>query len=223
MTNLNAEHHVHLIKFDEGTEYLQEVSFEGGDLKSTEYVNDEPDFGSSFTFFDKGRINLGREIKPFDIPTRMTWHHDARKMPDFMRNHGHYWVNDKVKAIIEALEPGRHQFFELEAWALVDGKPAFVEPMYKLNVCNLISAANRELTTVPAEKKGRYYNLARTTGTKLEYVADLSLIGDRHCWIERNTSRISGSLFISDQARAAFEDARVTGLVPHAFPAVGGV
>ena len=54
MTNLNTEHHVHLMKFDEGTGYTEEVSFDGGDLKSIEYVNEEPDFGSSFTFFDKG-------------------------------------------------------------------------------------------------------------------------------------------------------------------------
>lgn len=222
MTDLQTEHLVHLVNFDEGTGYNEEMSLEGGNVKQNEYVDDSPDMGSSFTFFKPGKTNLGRAIKPFDVPEKLIWHEDAGKLPDCMRNYGRFWVSDKVKGIIEALEPGIHQFFELEGWALKDGTPAFVRKMHIFNVCNLISAADRELTTVPAEKKGRYYNLARTNGTKLNYVADLSVIGDRHFWIERNTTVVSGTLFMSDKAKSALSDANASGFRPVPFDAVHG-
>ena len=102
------------VGFDDGYDVRVGLEFLDGDLRKTEYIDTSLDGRSVGTFFDAGKKRLGRALKPDHIPTKFRWGGTAARMPDIMLSHSVILVSDMVKDIIEALEPGIHQFSPLE-------------------------------------------------------------------------------------------------------------
>ncbi|NJM83757.1 MAG: hypothetical protein HC844_16030 [Tabrizicola sp.] len=197
------------VGFDDGYDVRVGLEFLDGDLWKTEYVDRTPDVLSSGWNFKTGEKRLGRALKPDNIPSKFRWGGAASRMPDIMLSHDVILVGDKVKSIIEALEPRVHQFFPLETWCR--GNQAGPR-MYLLNICNRLDSVDREKTT----KQFVYEHRWKTEGQG-ELVFNLDQIGDHKLWHDKHIYDI---LFLADDVRVAFEAVNVTGVKYYGTPAV---
>lgn len=188
------------VGFDDGYDVRVGLEFLDGDLGKTEYVDTTHDSYSVGGFFDPGKKRLGRALKPDHIPTKFRWGGAASRMPDIMLSHSVILISDKVKTIIERLEPGVHQFFPLETWCQGN------EPgprMYLLNICNRLDSVDREKTTKPFDR------IAWQNGKPGELVFNLSQIGSHKLWHDRH---IYDNFYFTDEVKAAFEAEKVSGI-----------
>ena len=189
------------VGFDDGYDVRVGLEFLDGDLRKTEYVDITAEPFSVGGFFDPGKKRLGRALKPDNIPTKFRWGGAAARMPDIMLSHSVILVSDKVKGLVEMLEPGAHQFFPLETWCRGD-QPG--PRMYLLNICNRLDSVDREKTTKPFSQ-----GIAWRTEKPGELFFNLQQIGNHKLWHDRH---IFDVLFFTDDVKAAFEAANVTGV-----------
>lgn len=188
------------VGFDEGYEVTLKAEFLDGDLRKTEYVNTTPD-GRSLGTFRPGEKRLGRALKPDHIPTKFRWGGAASRMPDIMLSYSVILVSDKVKTIIETLEPRAHQFFPLETWCR-GNQPG--PRMHLLNICNRLDSVDREKTT-----KQYVYELRWKNEGPGELVFNLGQIGNHMIWHDRH---IYDNFYFTDEVKTAFEAEKVTGI-----------
>lgn len=162
------------VGFDDGYDVRVGLEFLDGDLWKTEYVDKTPD-GRSIGSFKAGEKRLGRALKPDHIPTKFRWGGAASRMPDIMLSHEVILVSDKVKAIIERLEPGVHQFFPLET--LCRGNQPGPQ-MHLLNICNRLDSVDHAKTTKPLN-----LGISWRTEKPGELFFNLSQIGRHKLWL----------------------------------------
>lgn len=189
------------VGFDDGYDVRVGLEFLDGDLRKTEYVDTSPDGRSVGTFFDAGKKRLGRALKPDHIPTKFRWGGAAAQMPDIMLSHSVILISDKARGIIEVLEPSVHQFFPLETWCR-GNQPG--PRMYLLNICNRLDSVDHAKTTKPFDREIAWRN--EKPG---ELVFSLAQIGSHKLWHDRH---IFDNLYFTDDVKAAFEAARITGV-----------
>lgn len=188
------------VGFDEGYNITLSADFPDGDLRKTEYTDRTKDVLSVGFDFPVGKKRLGRALKPDNIPTKFRWGGAAKRMPDLMLTHSVMLASDKVRNIIEEMEPGVHQFFPLETWAK-GNKPA--QRMYLMNSCNRLDSVDREKTTKPMRDQHSWCN--EKPG---ELVFNLSQIGGYKLWHDKH---IFDNMYFVDEVKDAFEAANVTG------------
>ncbi|NJM82301.1 MAG: hypothetical protein HC844_07255 [Tabrizicola sp.] len=130
-------------------------------------------------------------------------------MPDIMLSHSVILVSDKVKVIIETLEPGVHQFFPLETWCR-GNQPG--PRMHLLNVCSRLPSVDQERTTKLFVDDRRWKNEGPG-----ELVFSLAQIGSHKLWHDRH---IYDNFYFTDEVKAAFEAEKVTGIIYFGYRAV---
>ncbi|WP_333815045.1 imm11 family protein [Tabrizicola sp.] len=189
------------VGFDEGYKVTLSADFPDGDLRKTEYVDRTKDVLSVGFDFPAGDKRLGRALKPNNIPTKFRWGGSAERMPDLMLSHSVMLASDKVKDIIEGLEPGVHQFFPLETWAK-GNTPA--RRMYLMNICNRLDSVDRKKTTKPMRDQHSWRN-----GKPGELVFSLAQIGGHKLWHDKH---IFDNMYFIDDVKNAFEAASVSGV-----------
>ena len=189
------------VGFDEGYNITLSADFPDGDLRKTEYVDRTKD-GRSIGFdFEPGKKRLGRALKLENIPTKFRWGGAAERMPDMMLTHSVMLASDKVRNIIEELEPGVHQFFPLETWAK-GNKPA--QRMYLMNICNRLDSVDHQKTTKPFDR-----GIAWRNEKPGDLVFSLSQISIHKLWHDKH---IFDNMYFVDEVKDAFEAANVTGV-----------
>lgn len=188
------------VGFDDGYDVRVGLEFLDGDLRKTEYVDTTPD-GRSLGTFRPGEKRLGRALKPENIPTKFRWGGAANRMPDIMLSYSVILVSDKVKAIIESLEPVVHQFFPLET--LCRGNQPGPR-MHLLNICNRLDSVDHEKTTKPFDR-----GIAWRNEKPGELVFNLSQIGNHQLWHDRH---IFDNFYFTDEVKTAFEAEKITGI-----------
>jgi hypothetical protein len=197
------------VGFDDGYPVRVGCDFLDGDIRKTEYVDTSVEIKTVGGHFDVGAKRLGRALKPINIPTKFRWGGAAERMPDIMLTHSVMLVSDKVKDIVESLEPKVHQFFPLETWAK-GNKPA--QRMYLMNICNRLDTVDREKTTKPFVSS-RYWDTPKPG----ELFFSLAQIGHHKFWHDKH---IFDAMFFTDDVKDQFVSAGVTGVNYYGTPAI---
>ena len=177
-----------------------------GDIDKIEYADTSLDPGLSL-LFEPGQLYAGRAVKPENIPTRVEWQSKRYKPYDVFMSGGLILVSDAFKDIIENHEPGVHQFFPIEV-VYRDG--TFARQMYFFNICNRLDTMDRERATAEL-RKGTMWD--PRTGA---FVFSLDKVGSAHAWIDKH---VHHGTFLSSAAVAEMQQAGLTGISFHLFPA----
>ena len=144
------------------------------------------------------------EVPPDAFPSAAREINAFRVLPDYLGLK--YWpaVSAPLRAVIEELEPGLHQFNELEV-TYKSGKP-HEHRYYCLNVRGyLYGSVIRELSTLQRMRNG-------VPDPKVKHealVLDIDVIGNRHLW---RAGDFHKKWFISDELARRVTQARLTGL-----------
>lgn len=153
------------------------------------------------------------------MPTRIRWLDRRRHaVPDFDNGLVDN-VSDRAMALIEAHEPGVHQFLPID-YSDVDGAP--FGRRHALIVCNRIDSLDREHTTMVLHR-GRVWQPAtdldpadRPPGCDISVPAKLVFsarqIGDTQLWWDRH---LRNGPFLSDWLAGALKTSGLTGLRLH--------
>jgi hypothetical protein len=193
------------IGFDDGmgvTYALQELD---GDIRKIEYVDTTWEKGTVGGGFELGDLNLGRPIKPDNVPTKFIWGGPKnRKLPDALWGRGILLVSDRLKSLVERFEPSTHQFFPVDVVFKSDKQLA--AKMHFLNVCARLDSVDRRLTTSEFD-----YNMWRPDKGGV-LVFNLGQIGNHHLWHDKH---IFKGWMISDALHDAMVKEGITGLVFH--------
>lgn len=207
--------------------------------KEQETASDEPaptlldgDFKSAFPLgYDfhpitkSARLEDGTRIEetaeyqgvPVDmsgLPKTVRFGGHARELVDLQKEAGHFLVSGRMRDVIEALEPGVHQFQPVELiWK--DGSHA--ADFFWFNICNRVDGMDREKTTHPFNERIGIWSFVE--GRK--YVVSLKQTAGFHAWIDSRLT--SGSVFVSEDFKAAMAASEVTGIGFNTFETTCGL
>lgn len=184
----------------------------GDDVNLIEVADATPDGG---LYFEHGRALVsGRAIKLDHVPRQMRVDVGS-VIPDYGSSYALKFVSDRFKSVVEALEPGVHQFIPFQ---IVGPKKAVLADMWLMVVCNRIDSVDREHTTlildrgtiwmqyqeVPREEWPPNFNPHRAP----RFVFNLNQIGDHHLWYDKHSGH---GPYLSGKLANALTAAEVTG------------
>jgi hypothetical protein len=144
-------------------------------------------------YMNHGRALVsGRRVKLEHVPKQMRQDGPA-VIPDYGRSHGLIYMTDKFKAVVEAVEPGVHQFIPFE---IVGPKKVVIAKMWFMVVCTRLDSVDREHTTlildhgviwashrdVPREDWPENFDSSKPN----RLVFNFAQIGDRHLWYDKH-------------------------------------
>jgi hypothetical protein len=147
----------------------------------------------------------GRRVKPETLPKVIRWK-SRQKIGDFADDCRHT-VSSRLRALIEEIEPGVHQFEPIKFLAK-DG--SFLEDRWFWQICNRIDSVNRQATkmilrngviwaadfTLPENEQG-------------SMVFDTLQIGSAKFWHDKH---VGAGNFCTDDVREILDKAKITGL-----------
>ncbi len=155
-----------------------------------------------------GGINLqrtttssGRRVRPEGVPTKIVWL--SKRTPTDFQWTTVYSVSERLRCLIEALEPGIHQF---EPLAIVTKSGKVMENRWFWQVCNRIDTINPERTTLTRKPGSAFY---RATEKGQKFVHNPGAVGMAKIWCEKHMS--SPNCFCTQEVKVAFEKAAITG------------
>lgn len=196
--------------------YYVEYEALNGDMGSVRLVDASSDDGGTppVTFG-------GRPIDPANVPTRVRWK-DRRKQPMGDFDGGPLEsVSSRAKALIEAFEPGVHQFLPVQ---FVDIDSDFLEDRWFLIVCNRLDTIDRDKVSGFLLRRGKVWTPIKDYLRRMPedippgydptqpsvLVFNRSQIGSAHLWIDLH---LSPSIWVSDRFDAACEAEGLTGRI----------
>ena len=167
-----------------------------GDLRKTEFIDTSDDGGARVR---NGDLRAGRALKPDKIPTKAKREHPApQPLSDFYPAGGAFYVSDRFKALVEAFEPGVHQFFPVT----VKSGNKHLGSLYLFNICNRIDGMDYDACIPPILPGHRVYSGLSQPGEKI--VLSRRKIAGVHIWRDK---RSTIEVFISDAFCAAMRAA----------------
>lgn len=185
------------------------------DFQKIEVEDPTPDGG---LFMDgSDTLTSGRRIKLSYVPKQMKLD-GGTFIADYTSYNGFLCVTDKVKVVIEEVEPGVHQFIPFE---VVGPGKKHIADMWIMIVCNRIDSVDRENTTLILYREHMWVSAKDVSSehwpSKYDpskpnrLVFNLSQIGNRHLWFDKHlgTTRIP---YVSDQLVEALRLSGVTGV-----------
>jgi hypothetical protein len=137
----------------------------------------------------------------------------TKVLPDFLTVAGKYVASTRFKSIVEALEPGMHQFIPIKVRTGSD--PSEVSTYWIVNVLTVINAVLpsdevarlRELGKIPSREESK-----RSLGPLYVFI-DRSLVAGSHLWRTDYIS-INTDLYFSEELMRQIEEAGLEGLAP---------
>ena len=162
------------------------------------------------TIIRKGRMSTGLRNDPTHLTTKILWKGRKRQLTDLQRAHSSLLVRDNFRKVVEALEPGVHQFEPVEiVWR--DGSSA--GQFFWFYPCTRLDGMDREHTTHTLHRE-RVWD--EVSGGK--YVVSLKRIGSHHVWFDK---RAMWHLpYVSAAFKQAMAEAGVNGIGYHECEAV---
>jgi hypothetical protein len=158
----------------------------------------------------KHAFQQGVPVEPEHLPKQLIWGHGELKkgVADLLKHNSIFIASENIRRVVEAHEPGVHQFVPVEIrWK--NGGSAI--PYYWLYPCNRIDSIHDTLTTFDCKEfKPGIKRWLHRQGGKIVY--DLNKIGDVHMWLDRGYLNTDG-IMISQALRSAFEAAKLTGIL----------
>ncbi len=170
------------------------------DAKRIKAIDDTYDGGVNLgTFAD---LESGKCVHTDNFP-KVIKYLDKRPIPDIFTPHGFQCVSEKLKEIIESIEPKVHQFVPIE---FIGRHKVHLADMFIMVVCNRIDSVDREHTKLRLETCWREDGRTPFTFNKLQ-------IGNAHMWRDK-LIRIP-RIFISDTLAEALHCSGLTGFTMH--------
>ena len=126
---------------------------------------------------------------------------DKKPIPDWAQHQCMHMVSPAFKAIVEAIEPGIHQFIPVR---YIGTHKVHLADMWFMVVCNRIDSIDRTHSTMRFDNYWRDYPLGRI-------VFNNAQIGTAHMW--RDKFIMPASTFMSDEMGNALISANLTGFV----------
>lgn len=184
----------------------------GADERQIKVLDPTPDGG---LFFDDRALVSGRRVMTDYFPKYMK-KRSGSIIPDYGNWYGLTYVSDRFRQIVEAVEPGGHQFIPFQ---ITGPKKAVLAEMFFMNICNRLDSIDREHTTLILDR-GRIWlphqdiprnewpeNFDPTRPIRL--VFNDKQIGVCHLWYDKH--HIDGP-FISDKLAEMLRDAELSGI-----------
>lgn len=150
------------------------------------------------------RWSSGRRVKPESIPKVIRWM-SKRKLLDYEGAYIGWTVSDRFRDLIEAIEPGIHQFEPIRFIAK-DRSP--LADRWFWQVCNRIDSVHRGLSNLTFKQNGIVWR-PPPKPTVPRIVFDLSKIRTANFWHDKH---LSSGTFVSDIAKERVEAAGITGV-----------
>jgi hypothetical protein len=193
------------------------------DYLQIEVEDPTPDGG---LFMDGGdTLTSGRRIKPDHVPRQMKLD-GGTVIADYTSYNGFLCVTDKFKNVVEAVEPGVHQFIPFEA--VGTGKKHLAN-LWIMVVCNRLDSVDRDHTTlilyrnhmwIPAQDvPSEHWPSSYDPSKPVKLVHNLSKIGDHHLWYDKHIGYQKRPL-ASNELVEALKISGVTGVSFHEREAV---
>lgn len=185
-----------------------------GDLERVMLLDPTPDEGGKPTV-----IGSGRALSSDHVPTRVKWL-DRKRLPMGDLSGGPLLnVSARAKALVESLEPNRHQFMPVE---FLDIQGGHLEDRWFMVVCNRLDTVDRENVRGFLLWRGRkWYPISdylRSMPDEIpigydvdqpsELVFNKTQIGDAHLWVDRH---LTGGILVSDEFDRAYVAGALTG------------
>lgn len=198
--------------------YYVEVEALDGAIDQVKLDDETPDGGYPARGLP---LMAGRPVRTEHLPTRMRWKdRQGHAVPDFdnglIRN-----VSSRAKEVIEALEPGVHQFvpvaYENSAGQALETRHfLFVgQRIDSMHPDNPTMALNRGIYWVPLSdllRRGQELPAGKDPGLPTKLVLSRDRIGTAHLWVDSRSA--SGATFISDPLAEELRDKGLTGIGP---------
>lgn len=169
-------------------------------------VSDPPDYPHGYYMMNRVKNGYGEAVDPAELPRALRLTRVWEPLVDILRLWA-YVVPERVRAIIEGLEPGVHQFIPVEL-RRSDGAPTN-GPHYWLNILQQLDFVDPDQSWLSwhQDSHGRWFG---TYGLGDDWlVAREEAIAGRHLWCSRG-NRPEG-FFASDALKQALEAEGVTG------------
>lgn len=140
------------------------------------------------------------------VPTSGCSEKPRKRMPDVLGRWEVLLVNERVREIIESMEPQTHQFFPFEMRNGPKGEACEV-PYFVLNIRHMLDCVHAERTACDRNGTGwtEFYS-------PIEYkhlILDEEVVQGHHLW---RTRYVHHGFFVSDELMSRFERAKVKGL-----------
>ena len=181
-------------------------------LIDAEIVEGVDDLRLEDTTSDGGRgINLnqstsGRRVVPSSVP-RVIRRQAGDRIQDF-EGVFVYTVSDRLRRLIEELEPGIHQF---EPLRYIGNHDETLEERWFWQVCHRLDSVHRKLSNV--ELAGSRWR--PRSGREWDIAFDSQQIAGKSFWCDKH---LQIGIIIADEVRERFVAERVTGLEYTYFP-----
>ncbi|NJM81901.1 MAG: hypothetical protein HC844_04820 [Tabrizicola sp.] len=175
--------------------------FLDGDMKKVENEDRSIDIGINPADWTEA-MRFGRRVKTEFLPTRIRPTTNQSRMPDFAIAQLAQVCSAKFRDVVEALEPGVHQFVPVE---VVRKNGDHVADMFWFVPCNRLDTLALDLLRPPVNERGFYRG-----GSASRTVFSRDRIGDHHVWIDKRFVR--GFIWVSDAFHEAAVAAGLIGL-----------
>ncbi|CDN93530.1 imm11 family protein [Agrobacterium tumefaciens] len=184
-----------------------------GDRKKIKVIDLTPDGG---LYVEEERaLCSGRAVETEFFPKRLK-KCSGSVMPDYGYLYRLNYVSDRFRRIVEAVEPGVHQFIPFQ---IVGPKKAVLADMFFMNICNRLDSVDREHTTlllahgaiwapgreVPREQWPRDFD----PDVAGRFVFNNSQVGDHHLWFDKHSG---DGPYLSDTLAGALLQGNITGV-----------
>lgn len=142
-------------------------------------------------------VRLGRRIDPANVPTRVMYYQNAKGTVPDVFGYGDLplTVSGRLRDLIEAFEPGLHQFLPV---AFEDKKGNLTENRYLLVLGAVLDTGSRAHSTMLGDP-----SWCNPGGEQGRVLVDSRTIAGRHAWRD---SRLPDQLFVSDTVARRMEE-----------------
>ena len=162
------------------------------------------------TYIDNFSKTQGVRNDPTYLPTKIRWGGRKRELTDLQYARNSMLVRDNFRQVVEALEPGVHQFEPVEiVWK--DGTSA--GQFYWFYPCARLDSMDREHTTHVMYREREW---ERAPGGK--FVVSLKQVGGHHVWFDKRA--MWHFPYVSAAFKQAMAEAGVKGIGYHECEAV---
>lgn len=155
------------------------------------------------TLLQQSAAYQGVPVDMSGLPKKVRWGGGKRKLADLLKTADHFLVSGKLRDVIEALEPGVHQF---QSGEVIWNNDTHAASYFWFNICNRLDGMDKENTTHSYNERIGKWSFVEGR----RYVVNLHQTAGKHIWID---SRVpNSSVFVSEDFKNAMAAAGVAGV-----------
>ena len=208
-TNENGPR-VYYLHWDPGGFYREYATYLDGDIDKVKPEGVEfPEWAGISSIDDGWAVSpsprmQGIKVETEHLPTKICWPEKKSKFPDMLDDRT-FIVNEKIKRIIENIDPVEHQFVPVDVYRKDN---SYYEKYYWLYPLTRIDSVNKNKTTLEWDRTSWRFE-GNEDGRKI-LVFSKSKIGSHNIWVDKHIYH--GRPYISEKLKVEFEKAGISGV-----------